>query len=83
MKAHPGWAETGHGSWQTISTGCDTGQPLTVDQFWRSKENFHPAPLALDTPVPKTSVAIPGKTKLVEQRVARVHAPMVTRKKLR
>lgn len=42
-----------------------TGQPVSLEQFWNSKEDLTPEPLARDTPAPATPIAIPGKTKLV------------------
>ncbi len=42
-----------------------TGQPVSLEQFWNSKEDLTPEPLARDTPAPATPIAVPGKTKLV------------------
>lgn len=42
-----------------------TGQPVTLEQLWASRENLTPDVIALDAPPPPTPVAVPGRTKLV------------------
>lgn len=39
-----------------------SGQTISTAQFWAAKENLLPQPLTLETPVPATPVAVPGKT---------------------
>jgi myo-inositol 2-dehydrogenase/D-chiro-inositol 1-dehydrogenase len=39
-----------------------SGQPISTAQFWAAKESLLPQPLTLETPVPATPVAVPGKT---------------------
>jgi len=42
-----------------------TGQVITVEQLWASRENLVPDPLALDMPPPASPIAEPGTTKFV------------------
>jgi predicted dehydrogenase len=42
-----------------------TGQPVTWQQLWESKEDLAPAAWDLSTAPPPSPIAVPGKTKLV------------------
>lgn len=42
-----------------------TGQPVTLEQLWNSRESLVPESVALDAPPPPTPIAVPGKTPLV------------------
>ena len=42
-----------------------TGQPVTWQQLWESKENLSPETWDLSSPPPPSPIAVPGRTKLI------------------
>jgi myo-inositol 2-dehydrogenase/D-chiro-inositol 1-dehydrogenase len=42
-----------------------TGQRVTLEQLWESKEDLVPETISLDAPPPPTPIAVPGKTRLL------------------
>ena len=42
-----------------------TGQPVTWSHVWESKEDLSPTSWVVDSMVPPTAIAVPGKTKLL------------------
>ena len=42
-----------------------TGQPVTWQQLWESKEDLSPETWDLSSPPPPSPIAVPGRTKLI------------------